>query len=252
MNYRLAIGLATVLLSLGLPTGHAIQAGIDDSASSRNIPEAFAPLEYLAGSWKGQGVPKNDPANSFRGWTETHSWAWVFQNGSPIALALTVEGGRVLASGKLTYDPARKLYRLEGMLPPPAGGAIRLEGVLDSTGKLLTLESVGKLTQYSGTIRLLIRPNANFVRYTIREDRKEPGGSQFRPFVEVGLTKEGESFASGATAAARAKCIITGAAFDYVSHLSGNELSGLLHRLPRRVPGKPREVHQESQLDAEG
>lgn len=210
MIYRFAAGLLAVVLSLELVGSHLVRAG-DTIASDRNIPEAFAPLEYLAGRWKGQGVPKNDPANSFRGWTETHSWAWVFQSGNPVALTVVFEGGHTLATGKLTYDPPRKIYRLEGTLPPPAGGPIQFEGSLNSTGKLLTLQSVGKLTQYSGTIRLSIRPNANFVRYTIREDRKDLGGSQFKPFIEVGVTKEGEAFASAASTAARAKCIITGA-----------------------------------------
>jgi YHS domain-containing protein len=210
--FRLSVGLAVTLGTLSLFTGATLRGGQNDDAPSARIPSEFKALEYLAGGWKGQGVPKNDPANSFHGWPETHSWSWVFRDGSPIALSVKVEGGRVLSSGILTYDPARKLYRLEGLLPPPAGGAIRLEGTLDRTGKQLTLESIGKLTRFAGTVRLAIRPNANFVRYTIREDRKEAGGIQFRPFIELGLTKEGESFASGATAAERAKCIITGAA----------------------------------------
>jgi YHS domain-containing protein len=211
MNNRIIVTLAAAL-SIGLPAGIPARSGAEDEHPGRNIPQAFATLEYLAGRWQGQGVPKNDPANAFRGWTETHSWAWVFRDGSPVAMKLTVEGGRILASAKLTFDPARKLYHLEGALPPSAGGPIHLEGTLDRTGKRLVLESVGKMPHFGGTVRLSIGPNANFIRYTIREDRKEPGGSQFRPFIEVGVTKEGESFASGATAATGPKCIITGAA----------------------------------------
>jgi hypothetical protein len=221
MNQRVVVGILTACLSLTLFTASPLHSAQDDPSTARTVPEAFARLEYLPGQWKGQGVPKNDPANSFRGWTEIHSWAWVFQDGKPVALALSVEGGRIFASGKLTYDPARKLYRLAGLLPSPAHGEIFLEGTLDSTGKRIVLESIGKLPHYAGTIRLTMGPNANFVRYTIREDRKEPGGSQFRPFIEVGLTKEGESFASGTTAAERAKCIITGAASTMMVNYEG-------------------------------
>ncbi|HKI17759.1 MAG TPA: hypothetical protein VKA15_07750, partial [Isosphaeraceae bacterium] len=212
MNHRVIVWLISASLSLTLLTGISLQAGQADDLSARNIPAAFTALEYLAGSWKGQGVPKNDPANRFRGWTEKHNWSWVFKAGNPVAFSLSVEGGRVLASGTLTYDPARKLYVLDGVMPAPSGGPIRLEGALDRTGKQIVLESVGKVPHYAGSVRLSIWPNANFIRYTIREERKEPGGIQFSPFIEVGLTKEGESFASGATAAERAKCIITGAA----------------------------------------
>jgi YHS domain-containing protein len=212
MKPRTAIALFTTCLSLSLLTTTSLRSSPDEDSSPRAIPEGFASLEYLTGRWKGQGVPKNDPANSFRGWTETHSWSWVFKAGRPVALSLTAEGGRILASGKLTYDAAAKRYHLDGTLTSPAGSPIHLEGVLDNTAKRIVLESVGKLPHYAGTVRLSMGPNANFVRYTIREDRKESGGSQFRPFIEVGLTKKGESFASGATAAERAKCIITGAA----------------------------------------
>ena len=43
-------------------------------------------------------------------------------------------------------------------------------------------------------------------------DRKETGSTLFKPAIEVGLTKEGESFAAGASAAERPRCIITGGA----------------------------------------
>jgi len=212
MKHRFVVGLITASLSLAVLTSFGFEAGQENEPSARSIPTPFTALEYLAGRWKGQGVPKNDSANKFRGWTEVHSWSWIFKDGNPVALSLVVEGGRVLASGKLTYDPDRKLYRLDGLTPPPAGGPIRLEGKLDSTGKLLALDSVGRLAHYPGSVRLSMRPNANFVRYSIREDRREPGGIPFRPFIEVGVTKEGESFASGASASERAKCIVTGAA----------------------------------------
>ncbi len=212
MSHRVVNGLFAASLSLTTLTGLSFQTSRGDEPRAARIPAAFTALEYLAGGWKGPGATKNDPANKFHGWTEKHGWSWVFKGGSPVALSLSVDGGRVLASGTLTYDPARKVYRLEGVMPPPAGGPIRLEGALDGTGKQLVLESVGKLPRYAGNIRLSIRPNANFIRYTIREDRKEPGGTQYSPFIEVGLTKEGESFASGGASAERAKCIITGAA----------------------------------------
>jgi YHS domain-containing protein len=61
-------------------------------------------------------------------------------------------------------------------------------------------------------MRLSLRPNANFVRYSLGLDRKEPGAVQFSRWIEVGLTKEGESFAAGSTTAERPKCIVTGGA----------------------------------------
>ena len=60
----------------------------------RDIPAAFAPLEYLVGRWKGQGVPKDNPAQQFRGWTESHAWAWIFAEGKPTGLSVAIEEER--------------------------------------------------------------------------------------------------------------------------------------------------------------
>ncbi|HEX3450471.1 MAG TPA: hypothetical protein VHS97_19605, partial [Isosphaeraceae bacterium] len=64
-------------------------------AESREIPAAFAPLEYLVGRWNGHGVPKDNPAKQFRGWDEKHTWAWMFAQGKPVGLSLTIAGGKV-------------------------------------------------------------------------------------------------------------------------------------------------------------
>ena len=185
-----------------------------DDSKGREIPAAFSPLEYLVGKWNGQAVPK-DSAQSFRGWPESHTWAWIFTKGKPTGLSLTIEGGKILAGGKLTYDTAQGRYRLEGTEPKPGGGPIAFAGALDASGKMLVLDQVGNESgagQHRGRIRLSIRPNANFIRYTMWVDRKDPGDVQFSPSIEVGLTKEGESLAAGASSSERPKCIVTGGA----------------------------------------
>src|SRR5436309_1341438 len=109
-----AAALLASALSFVTIWGHcAAEPG--DEGGLRDIPQAFAPFEYLVGRWKGQGVHKEKGANQFRGWAETHSWAWIFTNGKPSGLSVTIDGGKVLATGKLSYDPARKRYRLEAV-----------------------------------------------------------------------------------------------------------------------------------------
>src|SRR5439155_24788884 len=73
--------------------------------------------------------------------------------------------------------------------------------------------------------RLSLRPNSNFVRYTMRVDRREPGAVPFSPAIEVGLTKEGETFAAGSTAAERPKCIVTGGAASMTLTYQGRTFS---------------------------
>jgi YHS domain-containing protein len=191
-------------------------AGIVSAAAAEpdSVPSPYAPLEYLVGSWKGNAAPKEQSAARFRGWPETHAWAWVFQKGKPTGMKLTVQGGKTLASATLTFDAAKKRFRLESSGPREASGPLVFEGSLDASGKLLQLDQVG-VTGSRGeadTLRISLRPNSDFIRYTMAFDRKAAGATQFTRTVEVGLTKEGETFAAGSNASERPKCIVTGGA----------------------------------------
>jgi hypothetical protein len=204
--------LAALLSAMTVCCGLCAQLRAADEVM-RDIPAAFAPFEYLVGRWKGQGIPKEKGAIRVRGWPETHSWAWIFRDGKPSSLTLTIEGGKVLATGKLSFDATSKHYRLEGRGPKPIERTIAFEGKLDESRKRLVLERTeesGDPAQDGAILRLTLWPNANFIRYTITEDRRESGAFQFSPVLEVSLTKEGESFAGGSTAAERPRCIVTG------------------------------------------
>jgi YHS domain-containing protein len=217
MSRIVRTGAALAWMSLAL-VAHArlMAASRADEPDGRDIPPAFASFEYLVGRWNGQAMPK-DSAQSFRGWPEVHTWAWIFTKGKPSGLSVAIRGGKVLADARLTFDPARKRYRLDGTAPKPGGGPIAFEGRLDASGKMLVLDQVstgkGEASEAGrGTVRLSIRPNSNFIRYTMGVDRKDSGAAQFRRLTEVGLTKEGESLAGGTTASERPKCIVTGGA----------------------------------------
>ncbi len=215
MNRMVNVTLATVLMALGLAScWPSIPSARADDSDGRDIPPAFSPFEYLVGQWKGQAMPKNT-AQSFRGWPEKHNWAWTFVSGKPTGLSVSIQGSKVLADGKLSYDAGRKLYRLDGHAPKPAGAPITFEGKLNSTGKSLVLEQVAagpasRGASAPGKLRLTIWPNSNFIRYTMAVDRKEPDAVQFSHAIEVGLTKEGESLAGGTTASDRPRCVVTG------------------------------------------
>ena len=195
----LSIGLVLSLLGVG-----ALSIGADEPA--REIPPQFAPFEYLIGSWKGAGVPT---ANKVRGWNETHAWAWKFEKGKPVGLSLTMEGSKTLSKGQLAFDPATRKYTLTALDAnrKPAS----YSGVLDNTGKILTLDRSGTGTD-GAKQRLTLFPNANFIRYTFRVSEQEEGAPKYKPVIEAGVTKEGEAFASGGAAADLPKCIVTGGA----------------------------------------
>src|SRR3954463_15086245 len=99
--------------------------------------------------------------------------------------------------------------RLEGT--DRDGKPVVFAGAIDKAGKGLVLDRVGAATG-GGKDRLTIRPNANQIRYVLELTHQEPGAPQFSKVIEVGLTKEGESFAAGGSAADLPKCILTGGA----------------------------------------
>lgn len=207
-------GLRGVIVAVGvgamLAAVEARAADVDAAAAAaspgREIPAAFTPFEYLIGSWKGTGVPA---ANKVRGWNETHAWAWKFEKGVPVGMSMTASNDKVLARAQLVFDPAAKTYTLAGA--GPDGKPVSFSGALDKGGKMLTLDRAGT-TSDGARQRLTMTPNANFVRYTLRVSEQETGAPQFKPVIEVGLTKEGESFAAGGAAADLPKCIVTGGA----------------------------------------
>src|SRR5262249_15164518 len=142
-------------------------------------------------------------------------WSWLFQKGKAAGLSVAITGGKVITTGRLTFNEKHRCYRLEGMRAKPAGGPIAFEGKLDSSGKVLELEQVAPRTspsEQSARWKLSIRPNSNFVRYSVWIDRLEPGSSSFGRFIDVGGTRQGECFAAGSATAERPKCIVTGGA----------------------------------------
>lgn len=195
--------LAVLLLAFG-----GLVAGQEVTSPVTELPSPLAPLEFLVGRWKGQGVPKDNPALRFRGWTETHTWAWAFAKGQPVGLVVRIEGGKGLSRGTLTFDPRQNRFRMEADSTAEAGRKVVYAGQLDSSGKRLVLESSGG----EAPERLTLRANSNYLRYTMILERREPGASGFTPRVEVGVTKEGESFAAGASTVERPRCIVTGGA----------------------------------------
>ena len=180
----------------------------------RDIPAAFAPFEYLVGRWNGQGVPRDHPAKKFRGWTETHSWAWIFAKGKPVGLAVAIEGGKVLAAGKLTYDaePASSIVWTVRSRSRADQSCSRGRSTSPASTWCSSESPPAEWSERRPQTAADSWPNANFIRYTMAHDVKEPGAFQFTRTIEVGLTRDGESLAGVASASERPKCIVTGGA----------------------------------------
>jgi YHS domain-containing protein len=198
--------ILTAWLGVILLGGTALAfAAAPATEGAREVPEAFAPLEYLVSGWKGAGVPQ---ANKLKGWEEIHSWAWKFQKGVPVGVTLTLQGNKTLAKALLTQDAATKKYTLTG--EDPAKKPVSFVGGFEKDGKTLLLDRVG-LTSVGAKQRITLKPNGNLVRYTMTVLEQEEGAPQFKPVFVTSLTKDGESFAAGNTAGTDGpKCIVTG------------------------------------------
>ena len=177
-------------------------------ARGDDVPAPLAPLEHLAGGWKGTTLPR-EGRQSFRGWTESHHWAWKFADGAPVALTVTMEGDKVLKRATLTHDPAAQQYHLDGQ--GADGRPIAFAGRFGPADKLLALDRVGGSSDVKERLTIRLLPE-NKIRYALWFDRKEPGAPQYTRVFETGLTREGEAFAAGGSAANLPKCILTGGA----------------------------------------
>ncbi len=184
------------------------------AAQVEEVPPPFQPFEHMIGGWKGTASPT---ANRVKGWQESHGWAWKFEKGRPVGLTLSFEGDKALTKGSITFDPASRKYKLDGL--DAEGKPVAYVGAFSPDGKTLALDRVGATAE--GKERLIVRPNSNKIRYTLNLDRQEPGAPQYKTVFTVGLTKDGESFAAGAGGADLPKCIMTGGAAGIIVSYQG-------------------------------
>lgn len=184
----------------------ALVAAAGSAEPLDEVPAPFAPFEHMVGAWKGTATPI---VNRVRGWPESHAWAWKFDKGKPVAMSVEWQGDKTLTKGLLTFNAPDKKYRLEGA--DADGKPVVFIGSTSTDGKVLTLDKA-TTAKTEAKERIIIRPNANKIRYVVQFDRQEPGAPQFKKQVEVGLTKAGESFAAGGGGQNLPKCIMTGGA----------------------------------------
>lgn len=213
---------STRILALLAAALFGAAAARGDGPGGREVPASFLPFEYLVGSWKGRGGQPDDPSQRFRGWDETHSWAWTFSGGRPTGMSADFKGSKLFKSAAFTFDAAHDRYQFKAEAVAPAGATIAYEGGLDASGKLLTLDRTD-VKSGDPAERLTLRPNGNHIRYNFVLERKPANRVRFSPSIEVGLTKEGETFAAGSPAATRRKCVVTGGAATLTVAYQGRE-----------------------------
>jgi YHS domain-containing protein len=199
---RLIGGVAATAAVLAVLTTSAFVL----ASAQDETPAPLARFEGLVGGWKGTATPT---VNRLKGWQESHSWAWKFAKGEPVGVTIAIEGGKIFTKAEIAYDAKGKGYNVAAS--DAAGKTFAFKGAPTADGKAFVLDRVEPTAE--GKQRITIRPNASGIRYTMTVETQATGAPQWRKTIEVGVTKDGESFAAGAGGGADLpKCIITGGA----------------------------------------
>ncbi len=170
----------------------ALVPGADPAPATAR--EALKPFNLFVGKWKGTGVPDGvGGAKAKEFWTETVEWTWQFK-GDDAWLTATFDKSPKYKSAELRYLADKKLFAIE--LVTVDGAKLVYRGELKpGQGKeqILTLE---RTIEDSKATERLVFTLLHHNRYLYRLDAKPAATASFARQYQVGVTKEGESFAN--------------------------------------------------------
>jgi YHS domain-containing protein len=174
------------------------------AADPTDAVAGLRPLGPLVGDWKGTGTPDGPKTDANKFWTETVSWQWQFDKADP-RLVGTVANGKHFTSLVLRYKAADKTVGLTAATTDKK--ELVFAGTL-TVGKqgeqVLTVERTDADTRETHRLVLTLL-HAN--RYLYRHDVKPAGATAFARKYQVGVTKQGESFADVAKGP---ECVVSG------------------------------------------
>lgn len=162
------------------------------------IQEALGELNPLIGGWKGVGQPVRGSTKGT--WSETADWVWEIKK-EHVGLRYSVEGGKQLASGLVTWNPDKKDFVLVAMLP-------------DKSERIYTgARSGNKITFESGPdanndVHQIVLTQLNEKRTLVLFQIRAKDQKQFTRVAEVGYTREGTKLAEEGIGGP--ECIVTG------------------------------------------
>ena len=182
----------------------------DGSAATSKKPSnkaaakaALTQFQDLVGGWNGTGQPKRGSATG--AWREKAEWRWKF-DGDQAALEYAVEEGKLLKSALLSFDPAKKTFRLHSVEPiDDTNETIQRDYDGAMVDKKLVLESAGK-GELDGQRITITRLNEK--RTLVLFERKAESQNFYSRIAEVGYTREGTRLADSDQTGP--ECVVTG------------------------------------------
>lgn len=169
--------------------------------------EALKPFNLFVGKWKGTGVPDGPGGSKAKEfWTETVEWTWQFK-GDDAWLTAAFDKNPKYKSAELRYLRDKKLFAMEFVHADGKKSLYRGD-LTAGKGKeqVLTLERTDDDTK---TTERFVFTLLHHNRYLYRLDAKPSGAASFTRQYQVGVTKEGESFANVPQGP---ECIVSGGA----------------------------------------
>lgn len=178
------------LIAIPLLVAIMLPAADPAPASAR---EALKPFNLFVGKWKGTGIPDAPGgAKTKEFWTETVEWTWQFK-GDDAWLTANFDKSTAFKSGELRYDAKSKQFAFSTVSAKDKKATFRGE-LTAGKGKeqILSLE---RTDDEAKAKERLIFSLLHHNRYLYRLETKPDGTASFARQYQVGVTKEGESFA---------------------------------------------------------
>jgi YHS domain-containing protein len=195
-----------LLLGASASTHSEDPASKGGAASAKsNGKDALLPFQDLVGGWRGTAQPKR--GSSVGAWTEKAEWRWRFDDGNA-ALEYTVESGKLLHNGRMSFDPKTKSFRLKTVEPrADHEKPIEREYLGTASGNKLVFDSVQEAGAAAQRITIT---RLNEKRTLVLFEQKGAGQNFFNRVAEVGYTREGTRLAESDQTGP--ECVVTGGA----------------------------------------
>ncbi len=174
----------------------------DAKATSKS---ALTQFQDLVGGWLGTGQPKR--GSTAGAWREKADWKWLFED-DLVALEYAVDGGKILKSAQLTFDPRRQEYQLTATeIGEAKDQTVDRTYIGKLSDKKLVLESVSKDDSEARRITIT---RLNEKRTLVLFERKAAAQNFYSRIAEVGYTREGTRLAESDQTGP--ECVVTGGA----------------------------------------
>jgi YHS domain-containing protein len=163
----------------------------DAGRSNREADQKrLAPYAGLVGPWKGTGQVQRGSAKG--AWRESASWAWKLSAESA-ALNLTIEDGKYLKSALLKPAATEREFAVEAVL---ADGTHRRFTGKPADSDVLALLCTDQTAV--GLAKITLKP-LHETRFLLLLEGKNAENGRLNRLGEVGFTRQGVSFAAGAS-----------------------------------------------------